>query len=177
MESSLDEPCRVRLDREVPQGDYIFGNLADVAHLIFRRNKAANHLARSVLCKTRTALIENNEFYGSTGTAVNISAESNFGEGIPVDGVTVRRNKFISCGEWGHGTINSAAAVAANVVADDETACGVHKNLTIEDNEVICTGGYAKHGFSIRNTAARSFAATAFRDLTMRMSRCCIPRT
>lgn len=153
IESSRGEPCRVRLDKAAPDGSrYLFGNLTDVARLIFRRNKTANHLARSVLCKTRCGLIEDNEFYGVTGTAVNISAEMNFGEGIPVNGVTIRGNRFVSCGEWGHGTIWNAAAVAMNAICPDGTARGVHRNILIENNTVIRSSDTVHFAFAVHNT-------------------------
>ena len=144
------DPCSVTLDSVIPDGDYMFANLTDVPKLIFRGNDVREHLARSVLCKTHGALIENNSFEHNTGTAVHIAAEAQWGEGIATENVTVRGNTFTNCGFCSHGRMNGTSAVRVNTAADFPIGIGLHKNIVIENNRVACpqTADYA---FSIAN--------------------------
>ena len=160
--SSEEEECEITLDHPLPDsGDYLFANITDLPRLIFRSNRVSHHLARSVLCKTHNALIENNYFHGGTGTAVHIAAEAFWGEGIESENVVVRGNTFRDCGFCGYGRTNGASAVSLNIAAADPTGVGIHKNICIEDNTVTCPPD-ATYIFNIANA----------QHVTLRRNRC-----
>ncbi|MBS5733939.1 MAG: hypothetical protein KHW87_04440 [Clostridiales bacterium] len=147
--------CRVTLDHALPQGDtahYMFENDSQVAALSFCYNRVSNHLARSVLCKTRHALIANNFFDRCTGSAVHIAAEPNWGEALATEDVSVENNVFQNCGFCSYGRTYGASAVSVNVAAESPTAVGLHRHIVIRDNTVQCPPD-ASCAFFVSNAA------------------------
>ena len=128
----------VEFDGTLPESykDYYLANLTALPQLVFKNCYVRSHRARSVLCKTRGVLIENNIFDGCTGTAVHIGAEGSWMEGATSEDVVIRNNKFLHCG-YGDGTIANAAAVAIHVNAADARVPGLHKRILIESNEIV----------------------------------------
>ncbi len=127
---------------------YYLANMTACPSLEFINCKVKSHRARSVLVKTRKVLIENCSFENTTGTAIHIGAEGNWGEGVASEDVVVRNNRFSNCGLGGEndGTIDGASAVAVHVNAQDRSVPGLHKRILIENNKVI--GG--EHAISIK---------------------------
>lgn len=138
----------VRLNKALPENisDYYLINITRLPRLEFVNNHVGSHLARAVLVKTRSVLIENNTFRESTGTAVHIGAEGNWREGPGSADVIIRNNRFIRCGR-GDGTNDEASAIAINVLAPAEAKKFVHKNILIEGN--IIEGEDSENGISI----------------------------
>lgn len=129
--------CEIKLDRPLPsdaKGNYLL-NATKMPALTFIGCRCLNHLARSVLVKTRNVLIENCVFSGATGTAIHIGAEGHWHEGGGTANVTVRDNLILHCGEQGHGRIRSASAVAVTCDADKPDK-PIHHNITVENNRI-----------------------------------------
>ena len=78
--------------------DYYLIDVTRMPRLEFVNCKVESHLARAVLVKTRNVLIENNTFYGGTGTAIHIGAEGDWKEGAGSQNVIVRNNRITACG-------------------------------------------------------------------------------
>ncbi len=127
--------------------DYYLIDVTRMPSLEFVNCKVGSHLARAVLVKTRNVLIENNTFYGGTGTAIHIGAEGDWHEGAGSHNVTIRKNKITGCGR-GDGTNDGACGIAINVKAANNTIPGIHKNILIEQNTI--EGDNAKVGISIQ---------------------------
>jgi hypothetical protein len=127
--------------------DFYFIDITRLPKLEFVNCKVESHLARAVLVKTRDVLIENNTFFGGTGTAIHIGAEGDWCEGPGSEAVVVRNNTITACGR-GDGTNDGACAVAINVKAADKSIPGIHKNIVIENN--IIEGDDAYVGISVQ---------------------------
>lgn len=139
----------VKLSASIPRDikDYYLIDVTRMPGLEFVNCKVESHLARAVLVKTRNVLIENNSFYGGTGTAIHIGAEGDWHEGAGSHNVIIRNNKMIACGR-GDGTNDGACGIAVNVKAPDNTVAGIHKNILIEQNTIVGENSYT--GISIQ---------------------------
>lgn len=115
--------------------DYYLSNVTALPKVVFRNSEVAAHRARSILLKTRGALIEGNSFHGSTGTAIHIGAEAQWMEGATSQDITIRNNSFSHNG-GGDGTIDHASIVAIHVAAPDRNAVGLHQRILIEKNVI-----------------------------------------
>jgi hypothetical protein len=131
-------------------GKYVLANVSGLPRLTFRNCQVRAHLARSVLVKTRSVLIEGNHFDGSTGTAINIAAEGNWLEGVTSADVIVRGNEFSRNG-GGAGTIGDAAVLAININVKRRDILVLHKRILIEDNTI--RQPEARYVFSIQDAA------------------------
>lgn len=134
------DPCHVLLDHPLPADaaqNTLFANLTEQPTLIFRHNIVHDHLARAVLCKTSHATISDNAFLYSTGTAIHVAAEAQWGEGIAPSDVTISGNTFDCCGLTRYGRYNMASAVSVNISAANTDAVGILHNICITDNYVI----------------------------------------
>lgn len=121
------------LDHDLPADAAQRCYLSDVTrlpHLIFRNCTTNNHWARSVLIKTRHALVEGCTFTGSTLVAVHIAAEGWWHEGVACADVTVRGNRFINCGITGHAEVGGVKAE----MAVDYRVGTPQRGLVIEGN-------------------------------------------
>ena len=133
----------VRLDRPLP-ADFrptdIFANVSQLPRLTYRGNRVGANRARAVLCQTRGALIENNEFIRCTGTGVHVNTAAgmprSWWESAGTRDVVIRGNRIIGCGS-GPGCYHGASGVTVGAESIREDA-GVHRNLTIESNEIEC---------------------------------------
>ena len=136
-------------------------NVSALPRLVFRACRVASHRARSVLCKTRTALIENNRFYGSTGTAIELGIEGPWKEGVGSRDVIIRGNTFVRNG-GGDGTIDAAAAIAITVDAPTTGIPGLHKRILIEKNTIGTIG--AAHAISVKGAEDITIRGNTFAD-------------
>ena len=128
-------------------GNYYLADISALPRFIFRNSRVKSHRARSVLCKTRMALIEGNTFDGCTGTAIHIGAEGDWKEGVPSRDIVIRGNTFNRNG-GGDGTIDDASAVAIHVNASRTDVPGLHQRILIENNKGSSPG--AGHFISVK---------------------------
>lgn len=138
--------CRIVLDHALPSDteELMLADITRLPSLTVTGCHAENHFARSVLVKTRSALIENNTFIHTRGPAVEVAAESWWYEGVCPANVVIRGNKMTDCG-W-----CSDEASGILVKADAPHACGqTIKNILIENNIIEAPG--AQHGILCRN--------------------------
>ena len=148
----LKDKVKIHYDGELPQNIdlYYLINITAAPRLEFVNCKIRSHRARSVLVKTRKVLIANNVFEGTTGTAIHVGAEGDWGEGPASEDVVIRDNLFRNCGLGGpnDGTLDGASAIALHVKAPDTSVPGLHKRVLIKGNNV--DGG--QHGIVIRGS-------------------------
>ena len=138
--------CRVTLDRELPDDldGMLLADPDQVPRVEFVNCRARSHFARSVLIKSREALIENCEISDVFELGVKIAAESGWAEGINSESVTIRNCRFSNndrrenlCGGIG-------------VYMDAEVHKPVHGTVVIEDNEIFCPK--CEHGIIVADT-------------------------
>ena len=138
--------CRVEFDRDLPK-DLDGKMLADVTRLPRLEVigcRASNHFARSVLIKTRDALIEGNTFRGVQGPAIVAAAEAHWYEGVCPANIVIRGNKIENCG-WAWG---EAAGIVIKADADEPSGQSIY-GITIEGNEIDAPS--ADHAIYCRN--------------------------
>jgi hypothetical protein len=137
--------CRVTLDRELPDDldGYLFADPDELPHVEFVNCTARNHFARSILLKSRTALVENCTVSDVFELGVKIAAEASWHEGINSESVTVRRCRFIN-----NGRISSGCGGVA-VYMDTADKKNAHGAVVIEDNIIECPN--CEHGIIVDN--------------------------
>lgn len=104
--SSATLPCRLELDRAIPDDVYL-ANLSCDPELVFRNNTVGDTPGRGLLVKCSRALVTGNRFFRTRCPGVLVAAEDSWGEGIVPQDVTISSNRFESCGwgvDAGHGT-------------------------------------------------------------------------
>jgi len=140
----------VHLNSSLPEDieNYYLINVSRLPRLEFVNSNVGSHLARAILVKTRSVLIENNVFRETTGTAIHIGAEGDWFEGPGSADVAISNNRFIRCG-LGDGVQGGASAIAINVKAADVTQPGIHKNIVIKGNIIEGGPGHTMYGISI----------------------------
>ncbi|MBR3639952.1 MAG: right-handed parallel beta-helix repeat-containing protein, partial [Clostridia bacterium] len=141
-----ENKCRVTLDREPSRdlGGMLFADPDQVPRVEFVNCKARNHFARSVLIKSREALIENCEFSDVFELGVKVAAESGWAEGINSESVTVRKCRFYNNGR----RYDICGGIA--VYMDAEVRKPVHGTVVIEDNVIECPE--CEHGIIVEDT-------------------------
>lgn len=132
-------------------------NVTQMPRLLFSRCVARNHWARSVLIKTRNAIVEHCVFTGSVLCAIHIAAEGSWHEGVTCENIIVRHNRFVDCGIGGHadtggvkveisaeeaeGTPQKNIVIEHNIFDLRDVACAVHisnaMDVRIEDNTFL----------------------------------------
>ncbi len=125
--------CRVTFDHDLPE-DTTGLMLADITRLPeveVLGCSAAEHFARSILIKSRKALIENNILRDIRGTAIAVAAESYWFEGVCPSNVIIRNNVIID-------TSHSSDKTAGIYIKAD---CGAPKgqsihNVVVENNVI-----------------------------------------
>ena len=137
--------CRVTLDRALPDNldGLFFANPDELPHVEFVNCTARNHFARSILIKSRTALIENCTISDVFELGVKVAAEASWHEGINSESVTIRRCRFVNCGRaapW-HGGIG--------VYMETPERKNAHGTVVIEDNIIDCPK--CEHGIIVRD--------------------------
>jgi len=142
----LHDNIRIEYDGEMPNdiNNYYIINITTTPRLEFVNCKIRSHRARSVLVKTRKVLISDNEFVGTTGTAIHVGVEGDWGEGPASEDVIIRNNRFVNCGLGGpnDGTLDGASAIALHVKAPNTNVAGLHKRILITNN-IIKGGNHA----------------------------------
>lgn len=131
---------KIHFEGDLPKDykSFFLINTSACPSLYFTNNTVHSHRARSVLVKTRKVLIEGCKFENTTGTAIHIGAEGDWGEGPASQDVIVRNNRFSNCGIGGEGdgTLDGASAVAIHVKAKKTDVPGLHKRILIENNVI-----------------------------------------
>ncbi len=107
-----------------------FCNVSQLPRLRFIGCTADNHWARSVLIKTRHALVEGCTFTGSALQAVHVAAEGWWREGAACEDVVIRGNRFTDCGRAGHG---KTGGIRVEMAADAPRGTP-QRGIVIEDN-------------------------------------------
>lgn len=129
--------CKVTFDRELPEklDGLMLADITRLPEVEIIGCSASEHFARSVLIKTRKALIENNVFRDVRGTAIAIAAESYWYEGVCPANVTIRNNMIID------SSASPEKTAGIYVRADSPHPIGqsIH-NIVIENNLI-----YAPH--------------------------------
>jgi parallel beta-helix repeat protein len=143
MEPGEGNMHRIRFEEPLPaelrEGD-VLGNATRVARLRLARSTVRANRARGVLCQTRDAIIEDCTFQDCTGAGVMVLTETvHFHESIGTRDVIVRNNRFENCN---HGAGAAEAALCALAYVQDfayPAEPGVHRNLTLEGNQIVRT--------------------------------------
>jgi hypothetical protein len=131
---------RIVLDKDIPENTdrLAFIDITRLPHLEIIGCNARNHIARGILIKTRSALIEGNTFEGIPLAGIEAAAEGWWYEGVCPANVEIRRNRVINCG------------CGILIKADSEKADGQSIfNITVEDNIIDCPT--AEYGIFARN--------------------------
>lgn len=142
----------VTLDQAIaePLSQIYLANRSASPDFTFSGCRVRNHFARSVLIKTRHAVVENCLFELSAKTPIVVSAEENWGEGISSEWITVRNNVFLNCAPT---EAVSAVRVFTGASAPDGTQ---HGQVILENNVVMDHRAWVhrtdRQSFSIQNT-------------------------
>lgn len=124
--------CKVTFDRDLPENTdgLMLADITRLPEVEVIGCSAAEHFARSVLIKTRKALIENNIFRDTRGTAIAVAAESYWFEGVCPSNVIIRNNVIID-------NSNSGKTAGIYIKADCAHAKGqsIH-NIVVENNVI-----------------------------------------
>ena len=128
-----DWMCKVTLDHDLPEctDGLMMADITRLPEVEISGCMASEHFARSILIKTRKALIENNIFRDMNGTAIAIAAESYWYEGVCPANVTIRNNLIID------PRVDANRTAGIYVKADCGHAKGqsIH-NVVIENNVI-----------------------------------------
>lgn len=132
-----DRQVIIELDRPLPETvkrtEFVsVENLTWTPEVVIRRNYFSRIPTRGVLVTTRKkVVIEENTFYRMQMSAVLIADDArSWFESGPVTDVTIRRNKFIECGE-----------PVINVSPENKEYAGaVHRNISIMENHFQLKG-------------------------------------
>ena len=137
--------CRVILDRDLPDDmeGLFFADPDETPHVEFVNCTARNHFARSILIKSRTALIENCTVSDVFELGVKIAAEAGWHEGINSESITVRRCRFVNNGR----VSNRCGGIA--VYMDTPEKAPAHGTVVFEDNIIECPN--CRHGIIVDN--------------------------
>lgn len=148
----LQDKVTIQYDGILPDNieDYYLINITAAPRLEFVNSKVRSHRARSVLVKTSKVLIQGNSFENTTGTAIHVGAEGDWGEGTASEDVAIIGNEFTNCGLGGpnDGTLDGASAIALHVKAPNTDVPGLHKRILIAGNTI--RGG--KHAITIKGS-------------------------
>ena len=125
--------CKVTLDHDLPEctDGLMMADITRLPEVEISGCMASEHFARSILIKTRKALIENNILRDMNGTAIAIAAESYWYEGVCPANVTIRNNLIID------PRVDANRTAGIYVKADCGHAKGqsIH-NVVIENNVI-----------------------------------------
>ena len=148
----LDFRVKIEYDGQLPKEteNYKLINISMTPGLEFVNCTVRSHRARSVLVKTRKVLIKDSHFENTTGTAIHVGVEGDWGEGPSSEDVVIQNNEFINCGLGGpeDGTIDGASAIALHVKAPNTNTPGLHKRILIQGNTI--NGG--KHAIVVKGS-------------------------
>ncbi|WP_302821948.1 glycosyl hydrolase family 28-related protein [Parabacteroides goldsteinii] len=119
--------------------NYYLMNITKLPRLEFENSFINSHLARGILVKTRSVLINNNVFRNGTGTAVHVGAEASWHEGTHAKDVVITNNVMMGCGN-GAGGQGGASGIAVIIDADDTGSSYLHDRIRIENNLIMGEG-------------------------------------
>lgn len=125
----------VEVDEDLPDSfdGYLICDPDEVPDVEFVNCHAHNHFARSILIKSRRALIENCTVTDVYDVAVKVAAEAGWREGINTEDVTIRGCRFINNGR----TNRDCGGIS--VTMDTETPDSLPQGrVTITDNIIEC---------------------------------------
>lgn len=120
-------------------GNYYLMNITKLPRLEFENSVINSHLARGILVKTRSTLINNNVFRNGTGTAIHVGAEAYWHEGTHSKDVVITNNVMTGCGS-GAGGQGGASGIAVIIEAEDTGSSYLHDQIRIEDNLIMGEG-------------------------------------
>jgi hypothetical protein len=143
--------------------------LADKAYIesqsnqsfIFRNNTVQNSRRYGLLIQSKYALIENNIFRNTSGSAIRIENGVDWGEGFRATDIVINNNTFENCGydktyieEFNSATISVDFHKLSQPCAVSDGFCGTetanwqaHENIQITNNRII----YNKRGVFLKN--------------------------
>lgn len=138
----------VTLDGPLPEHPerYYLADVTRLPRLEFVRCRASSHLARSVLIKTREALVEDCTFTNVVGTAIEVAAESPWKEGVTSSEVVIRGNHIRDCARTPGTRIRGAGGICVTVDAPEPRGA-LHGQVVIEGNSIDCPA--AEHGICV----------------------------
>jgi len=162
--------CGVTFEKELPEDcdNYMFANGTQCPTLTVIGCTARNHIARSVLVKTKNAVIENNIFTDIVGTAIEVAAEEWWSEGLcSTENIVIRRNHIKDCARTGVTRIKGSGGIT--VTMDCKTPKEkTHKNVLIEDNIIDCPDSeYAIYASNVQNLVIRRNHAVSKKETVM----------
>lgn len=143
--------------------------LADKAYIesqsnqsfIFRNNIVQNSRRYGLLIQSKYALIENNIFRNTSGSAIRIENGVDWGEGFRATDIVINNNTFENCGydrnyinELNSATITIDFHKLSQPCVETDNFCGTetanwqaHENIQITNNRII----YNKRGVFLKN--------------------------
>ena len=141
MSVTIDEEnrwCEVEVDRDLPDSfdGYLICDPDAVPDVEFVNCHANNHYARSILIKSRTALIENCTVTDVFDVAVKVAAEPWWKEGINMDCVTIKNCRFVNNGRHN----KQCGGISVTMDTDDK--------VTLPQGKVIITDNIVDAPFS-----------------------------
>lgn len=145
----------VELDEPLPPetADLLVADVSRLSQLTVHHCRFADHMARSVLVKTRHVLIEGCLFERSGNVAIHVAPEAHWREGCGAADVVIRHNRMMHCGR-GRKPYGDACAIAVGVRAEDAQAVDIHQRIEIRGNLII--GDDAQHGINVANATGVS---------------------
>ena len=158
--------CLVTFEKPLPQDTegWMLADITRMPRLEIVGCTAGSHFARSVLVKTRSALIEGNTFRDVQGPAIVAAAESWWYEGVCPADIVIRRNRIINCG-WAWG---EAAGIVVKADSDHPEGQSI-RNIVIEDN--LIDAPRKEHAIYCRNVdglkIARNRTSTAGKSVVI----------
>lgn len=139
--------CDVEVDSDLPESfeGYLICDPDAVPDVEFVNSHANNHWARSILIKSRRALIENCTVTDVFDVAVKVAAEAWWKEGINMEDVTIRKCRFVSNGHY-----NGKCGGISVTMDTDEPGSLPQGKVTITDN--IIEAPYSEFAVEVRRT-------------------------
>ena len=140
------------LDKALPEDctGMAFANATQSARLEFVNNFCRSHLARSILVKTKQALVEGNTVMDVVGTGIYVAAEAWWYEGIcTTEDIVIRRNRVLHCGRTDNGARKRGSGGICVTIDAPRPDQATHRHVVIEDNDIDCPD--APHGIYVSN--------------------------
>ncbi|MFC1694403.1 right-handed parallel beta-helix repeat-containing protein, partial [Candidatus Latescibacterota bacterium] len=135
---------------------HIVGNISTTPSARILNCTTIRNRARGMLIKTRDVVIEDCVYEDVSGSALLIRADANYWwESIGTRDIMIRNNRFIRC-NFGTARREGIINITAQAKEYGLAPAGVHRDITIEHNEVIDADGSALHvgssdGVVVRN--------------------------
>ena len=150
MSVTIDEEnrwCEVEVDSDLPESfdGYLICDPDAVPDVEFVNCHANNHWARSILIKSRRALIENCTVTDVFDVAVKVAAEPWWKEGINMDCVTIKNCRFINNGNHN----GQCGGISVTMDTDDKETLPQGK-VVITDN--IIDAPFSEFAVEVRRT-------------------------